>query len=651
MYIKSVKMPKKIICGIYLLFASMSANALDLGQLSILSDKSQPLRAELNLGNVSDAELSALKLEITSSSNVDLKVYGIQSVIEKSSTGYIAKISTKKPLPSNVLDIKIQSDVNGIINQKLYSNIIKGSNLKNQNAEAIEVIQPNAKPNSGNKNRFSVSTDGKYVVKPGDNLYTISGEHSKTLSDVSLDQVIVAIYQQNTNAFLGGNMNRLKSGAELSLPNSEEASKYDQRGAKQEIIARTTQYNRYKNRLSEFVTKRLPEGQASTSQKGNVNTQAAKVEITTPTNDTLKITKTNSASSTMENQIAEDVAKKEMGEAKIQSEALAKKQQELDELKNNTTASTTNLNENLNASEVTTPPDSPFKQDKQDKKDDPLGLSSGTAADNSSSSANIENQEVASQTSQVVTEKTKKKALWPFLLIGLGLSGIGFYAYKRKKNKNLNNEEDSLFNSDFEINSDSKDNSIDYDNFSLVDDAFSTDNGIKDNNSTSSISSNIFNSKNKINEEKNVSIAKSDFDDDSLFNDDLPVLDNPINVTENNDIKDNNKNIKNDFANAKNIQQAPEEFLDSLDNLDSKTNDQSLDFNKIPTLSDNDQVITNDNSSMQSGFYDTKLELAKAYLDIEDLSGARMLLEELVSQNEDKKVQKEAKSILKQINS
>ena len=53
---------------------------------------------------------------------------------------------------------------------------------------------------------------------------------------------------------------------------------------------------------------------------------------------------------------------------------------------------------------------------------------------------------------------------------------------------------------------------------------------------------------------------------------------------------------------------------------------------------ENNQSEQKDNKD--NGFYETKLELAKAYLDIEDFSGASMLLEELAAQNEDKKVQK-----------
>lgn len=637
MYIKTVKMPKKIIFGIVLSCLSLSSYAINLGELNILSEKNQPLRAEIDLGGLTQLELHALRLDLTSSDNTDLKAYGVQTAIEKKGSTYIAKITSKKSLPLTVLDIKIQANINGMINEKTYSNLIKSSGKKTE--ASTDIIRANPTPIKSN-NQNQQASGSKYTVKSGDTLFDISNNHSKNLNDVSLDQVIVAIYQSNKNAFLSGNMNRLKSGSELNLPSAEEASKYDQRGAKQEILARTTQYNKYKNRLSDFVTQRTPENQASTSQKGSVNTQNSKVEITNQTDDNLKLTKPDSKSITQENKLAQELKQKEQDNINIQNQAIAEKQKKLDEL---------NSSGSQQSASMTIA--SPTEEINDDRQNNPLGLTS--SATNESKEAIQTSPAVASLTQAQITPEKKRKGIWPFLLIVIGVGGLGFYVYRKRKNDSLNqSQEDSLFSNPY-FNAPATNN--------LEDDDHKLD-----------LSLNRFNDNQAFNLGTNQETKKpvdNSFDDDHLFNDDIPVINNiqETNKLNNNSldddhlfnddipiVEDTNKiepNIITEEIPTK--QEVENSFIEFNEQVDEQIQDpkieEEINFDDIPTLSFEDEVVE-ESSSSQGSFYDTKLELAKAYLDIEDFSGATMLLEELSAQNEDKKIQKQAKALLKEIN-
>ena len=68
----------------------------------------------------------------------------------------------------------------------------------------------------------AASTDGTYTVKRGDTLSKIARERKP--ESVSLEQMLVAMYRSNENAFDGKNMNRLRSGQILTVPAAEKVA-------------------------------------------------------------------------------------------------------------------------------------------------------------------------------------------------------------------------------------------------------------------------------------------------------------------------------------------------------------------------------------------------------------------------------------------
>ena len=62
-------------------------------------------------------------------------------------------------------------------------------------------------------------------TKTGQSLWQIAKE-SQTNSSYSLEQLVIAFYKLNPNAFLSGNMNMLKKGVYLAIPSDEQNTKY-----------------------------------------------------------------------------------------------------------------------------------------------------------------------------------------------------------------------------------------------------------------------------------------------------------------------------------------------------------------------------------------------------------------------------------------
>lgn len=101
------------------------------------------------------------------------------------------------------------------------------------------------------------------TVKRGDTLSKIANKTKEV--DVSLERMLVALYRANAEAFDGKNMNRLRVGKILRLPQSEEVGGIQQVEAEKEVRAQVADWNAYRQQLA-----------AATGQPGE---QRAKQEV------------------------------------------------------------------------------------------------------------------------------------------------------------------------------------------------------------------------------------------------------------------------------------------------------------------------------------------------------------------------------------
>jgi len=111
------------------------------------------------------------------------------------------------------------------------------------------------------------SGEGEYKVKEGDTLYRIAKGNQR--ANVSLDQMLVALFRNNPNAFSGDNMNRLKAGAVLNVPSSEQANAITTAEAKETIRAQSADFGKYRQTLAGNVPT-TPAGESSRQATGKV---------------------------------------------------------------------------------------------------------------------------------------------------------------------------------------------------------------------------------------------------------------------------------------------------------------------------------------------------------------------------------------------
>jgi pilus assembly protein FimV len=124
--------------------------------------------------------------------------------------------------------------------------------------------------------RDAVAAESTYRVRRGD---TLSGIATRVKpAEISLDMMLVALYRANPDAFIGNNMNRLKSGQILSVPDSDAlrggASQGEARGV---VVAHAADFDAYRNKLAGQVAASTP-GSAPQGGQSATGRVTARVE-------------------------------------------------------------------------------------------------------------------------------------------------------------------------------------------------------------------------------------------------------------------------------------------------------------------------------------------------------------------------------------
>jgi pilus assembly protein FimV len=90
----------------------------------------------------------------------------------------------------------------------------------------------------------------EYGVKKGDTLWRVAEKARGDNKDTSVEQVMLAIYRTNKNAFFGSNVNNLKAGKILKMPEREEVNAVASPQARREFRAQYNAWQEYKLKLA-----------------------------------------------------------------------------------------------------------------------------------------------------------------------------------------------------------------------------------------------------------------------------------------------------------------------------------------------------------------------------------------------------------------
>lgn len=269
-----------------LLLVPWMAQAAGLGNLSVLSSLGQPLLAEIELTSVQKDELSTLIVRLASPDayrRADLQygtaLAGISFTIEKRADGqpYIKVMSTR-PVNEPFVNLVIElNSASGRLTRE-YTALIDPPGYTPPQTIASAPAAPETRPVPAPRAPVAVpapaparpAAGGEYgPVKRGETLSKIAA--SVKPEGVSLEQMLVGIFRSNPGAFINDNMNLMKAGATLRIPDKEQLTGMTPREAVREVRVQTANWSSYRRRVA---------GAARTvSEKGSAESKPDAVRV------------------------------------------------------------------------------------------------------------------------------------------------------------------------------------------------------------------------------------------------------------------------------------------------------------------------------------------------------------------------------------
>ncbi|MFJ3055596.1 FimV/HubP family polar landmark protein [Herbaspirillum sp. NPDC087042] len=134
---------------------------------------------------------------------------------------------------------------------------------------------------------------GDYRVKQGDTLAGIATRNPQT--NVSLDQMLIALYRANPDAFMGNNINRLRAGKILAIPDQPSAAAVDKTEAHGMVVAQAQDFNAYRNKLAGQVANApaAKPGASRQSGGGKITTRVEERSGAQEARDRLELSRAN----------------------------------------------------------------------------------------------------------------------------------------------------------------------------------------------------------------------------------------------------------------------------------------------------------------------------------------------------------------------
>jgi pilus assembly protein FimV len=162
-------------------------------------------------------------------------------------------------------------------------------------------------------------------VRPGDTLYRIATRAQR--AGVSLDQMLVALYRSNPQAFIDNNMNRMRAGAVLNVPSADAARQTSAADARQVIQAQSADFGAYRQRLA-GVAPAVKAEEPSRQARGSVQAQVDdRKQAAAATPDKLKLSQGAAQAS------AADLAASQAAERRDNAARVAELTRMIEELK------------------------------------------------------------------------------------------------------------------------------------------------------------------------------------------------------------------------------------------------------------------------------------------------------------------------------
>lgn len=266
--------------------AFVDAHALSLGRMNVQSAIGEPLRAEIEIAEMSAAEADGLRVNIASQDAFraagvpyNAALSDVRSALQRRADGrYVIRLTSNRSVSDPFIDLLLEASWNtGRIVRDYTVLLDPPTSRSSATAVAPAPVSPQISLGTGPasipppavrraprpavvaapppaeapavRTSEGSGTGQQVTVQPGDTASKIAGTYKP--ADVSLDQMLVAMLRANPNAFIGGNVNRMKAGAVLDLPDASQAAATPPPEARRTVVAQSRDFGDYRRRLAD----------------------------------------------------------------------------------------------------------------------------------------------------------------------------------------------------------------------------------------------------------------------------------------------------------------------------------------------------------------------------------------------------------------
>ena len=195
------------------LLISHSVLSLGFGELELKSEQGEPLDARIVLVNLGEVDLTTIKVELASAEahdaamipfeqNLSQLAFRVQTSVEYDA---VVRVTSKEPISADFMQFLVDMAWPQGQLQSEYTISLKLPDTAVASSVAVELAQ---------------TSSATVIVRKDDTLSQIAMEHKA--SDVSMTQMMMALHMNNREAFIKDNVNLMRTGAILQLPQAEQ---------------------------------------------------------------------------------------------------------------------------------------------------------------------------------------------------------------------------------------------------------------------------------------------------------------------------------------------------------------------------------------------------------------------------------------------
>ncbi len=327
-------------------FGAVDANAMALGRIKVLSTLGEPLRAEIDIAEITTAEAESLRVSPASPETFraaglefDSVISSVRVAVQRRANGRpFLRLSSSRPVNDPFMDLILNvSSSSGQISRDFTMlfdpqggrgsapGVIPPAAQSVARADAVAASASRARARSADSNtreasatsdsgaaatpsaasprsariaspstaRGTTAAPASKIADEGANRIKVrSGDTASRIAsanlpvNVSLDQMLVAMLRTNPGAFVDGNVNRIRAGAVLDMPTTAQVTEQTDPQARETLNAQSKDFNAFRRKLATVATP-APAGGRADSGKLQTAVQESNPVTTSPDKLTL----------------------------------------------------------------------------------------------------------------------------------------------------------------------------------------------------------------------------------------------------------------------------------------------------------------------------------------------------------------------------